>query len=226
MTLPYPAFRRGILYVALTAVVTAALGCGSKDEVPEKKMEESKVPAIVFLGDSLVAGYRLMPEEAFPARIQKKIEAEKLPYRVVNAGRSGDTTAGGLSRLDWILRREVHLKVLVIELGSNDAMRGTSLAVTEENIRQIIRKTRAFDPNVKILLMELHTFPNMGPEYAKGFTAIYPRISRTENVPLLPFLLMGVAGKPDLNQDDAIHPNSKGSVIVAENVWKALRPHL
>ena len=194
---------------------------------PKNATEQKKTgPSIVFLGDSLTAGLGLPDDKTYPALVEKKLEGEGLKYRVINGGRSGDTTAGGLARLPWYLRKEIEMRVLVIELGNNDAMRGQSVSSIEKNLTEIIRKTRAYDPSIKILLCELRTFPNLGREYGTTFAAVFPRVAKKEKVPLLPFILDGVGGHPDLNQADGIHPNESGSLIVTENVYRAIRPHL
>lgn len=183
-------------------------------------------PVIVFLGDSLTAGLGLSESEALPARIQARIDSAGLGYRVINAGRSGDTTAGGLARLDWYFRGGADIRALVIGLGSNDAMRGLPLASLEENLRQIIAKARERKPDVKIFLWALETFPNMGKEYGDAYKALFPRVASSERVLLLPFPLEEVAARPDLNQEDGIHPNAEGTEKMAERIWTSLRPEL
>lgn len=187
---------------------------------------ERQYPSIVFLGDSLTAGFGLPADLAFPARVEERIRAEGLPYRVINAGRSGDTTAGGLERLDWYLQPDVKAAVFVIGLGSNDAMRGMELAAIERNLREMIHTIRRHDASIKILLFGMKTFPSMGRRYAGGYERMFVRVARSEKVVLLPFPLRGVAAHPELNQSDGIHPNEKGALIVSNNVWKDLRPHL
>jgi acyl-CoA thioesterase-1 len=183
-------------------------------------------PAIVFLGDSLTAGFGLSESEALPALIQRRADDEHLPYRIVNAGRSGDTSAGGLARIDWYLKDSLELKALVIGLGSNDAMRGLPLETMEANLRQIIQRTRQRKPAAKIFLWELKTFPNLGEEYAGAYAAVFPRVAQSEGVTLIPFPLEAVAAQPELNQSDGIHPNARGTERVAERVWATLRPNL
>jgi len=183
-------------------------------------------PALVFLGDSLTAGLGLSEGEALPARIQARLDAEHLGYRSINAGRSGDTTAGGVARLDWYFRDSVDLRVLIIGLGSNDAMRGLSLEAMEANLREMIRRTRERKPEAKILLWELRTFPNMGREYAAAYEAVFPRVAESEKVTLIPFPLEDVAGHPELNQNDGIHPTAEGAEKVAARIWAVLRPQL
>lgn len=182
---------------------------------------------MLILGDSLTAGFGLPKDRAFPALLEEKFKTEGIPLAVVNGGLSGDTTSGGLSRLPWFLsRKELDLKALVIELGNNDAMRGKTPESVEKNLTEIIRLARKERPGIQIFLCDLHTFPNMGREYVNSFKAVFPRVARKEKVILLPFLLAGVAGKPELNQKDGIHPTGEGARIVADNLFKSLRPHL
>ena len=183
-------------------------------------------PTIVFLGDSLTAGLGLSEGEALPALIQQRVDVDRLPYHVVNAGRSGDTTAGGLARIDWYFKDSLDLKAIVIGLGSNDAMRGLSLETMETNLRQLIRRTRERKPDAKIFLWELKTFPNLGQEYAGAYAAVFPRVAQSEGVTLIPFPLEAVAARPELNQSDGIHPNAEGTRQVADRVWATLRPAL
>ena len=183
-------------------------------------------PAIVFLGDSLTAGFGLSEGEALPALIQQKLEAGHLPFRVVNAGRSGDTTAGGLARVDWYLKESLELRAVVIGLGSNDAMRGLPLETMERNLRQIIARIRERKPDAKIFLWELRTFPNLGQAYAADYAAVFPRVAEAEKLTLIPFPLEPVAARPELKQSDGIHPNAEGTRAVAERVWASLAPQL
>ncbi|WP_211345540.1 arylesterase [Paraflavitalea soli] len=176
---------------------------------------------IVFFGNSLTAGYGLDPTEAFPAVIQAKIDSLHLPYKVVNAGLSGETTAGGKGRIDWLLQQPVD--VFVLELGGNDGLRGIPVSETGKNLQEIIDRVKAKYPQAKILLAGMQVPPNMGSKYAGEFRAVFKMLADKNNVPLVPFLLEGVGGVPELNQADGIHPTAKGAVIVAENVWKVLK---
>jgi acyl-CoA thioesterase I len=183
------------------------------------------VPAprtLAFLGDSLTAGYGLAPEEAFPSLIEARLRARGLPWRVVNAGVSGDTSAGALRRLDWLFRGRVD--VLFVCLGANDGLRGIPIAETERNLRTIVAKARAQGASVVLAGMMLPE--NYGTEYRRGFEAMYARLARELKLPFLPFLLKDVAMEPGLNQHDGIHPNAAGSRKVADTVWKALEPVL
>lgn len=179
---------------------------------------------LLFIGDSLTAGYGLDPDESYPALVQKKIETAGLPWRVVNAGLSGDTTAGGLRRLDWILRQKVNL--IVIELGANDGLRGIAPEVTKDNLRKIIERIRRTTPETAIVLAGMQVPANLGPEHTKQFAAIYPALAKECSVALIPFLLEGVGGHPELNQTDGIHPTAEGQAILAANVWAVIEPLL
>lgn len=179
---------------------------------------------VLFFGDSLTAGYGLDPTRAFPALVQQFISERELAYRVVNAGVSGETSSGGLRRIDWILRQDVD--VLVLELGANDALRGTDLALTAENLQAIIDRTRAKYPDVEIVLAGMQVPPNLGADYTQEFAALFVRLAEANDAHLIPFLLDGVGGVPSLNQADGIHPNVEGHRLVAENVWATLEPLL
>ena len=179
---------------------------------------------ILFLGTSLTAGLGLEPDSAYPQQIQRKIDASKLPYQVVNAGVSGETSAGLLRRLDWVLRRPAD--VVVVETGANDGLRGLPVDATRATIANVLARIRRERPDAKILLVQMEAPPNLGPEYTSAFHAMFPELAREHGVSLLPFLLEGVAGEPRLNQSDGIHPNNQGERIVAENVWRVLQPML
>jgi acyl-CoA thioesterase-1 len=179
---------------------------------------------VVFLGDSLTAGLGVQSAEAFPALIAEKIRAAGLPFEVENAGLSGDTSAGGLRRMDWLLQRRID--VLVIELGANDGLRGQQLKSMKANLQSIIDKTKAKNPQVKIVLAGMQVPPNLGAEYASGFEKIYAELARENNAVLIPFLLEGVGGHRELNQQDLIHPSAAGHRIVADLVWRTLEPIL
>ncbi len=179
---------------------------------------------IVVLGDSIAAGFGIDPGDAFPALLQKKIDAAKLPFRVINAGLSGDTTAGGLRRVDWILRQPVD--ILLIELGGNDGLRGLPPAETRSNLQGIIDRARARHPRVRIVVAGMKMPSSMGPEYTAEFEKIFPEIARKNGAPLVPFLLENVGGKADLNLPDRIHPTPEGHRLIAENIWPILEPLL
>lgn len=179
---------------------------------------------ILFLGDSITAGYGLEPAQAYPALIQGKINAKRWPFKVINAGQSGDTSAGGLGRMDWLLKN--HIDVLVLELGGNDGLRGLPAETTRKNLQAIIDRTKEKYPEAKIILAGMQVPPNMGRDYAKKFDAIFAELAKKNKAALIPFILEGVGGVAALNLPDGIHPTVKGHQIVAANVWKVLEPIL
>ena len=179
---------------------------------------------ILFFGDSITAGYGLDEEDAFPALIQQKIDSLDLNYSVVNAGLSGETSAGGLRRIDWVLQQSVD--IFVLELGGNDGLRGIDPASTKENLQGIINKVEDKYPDAAIVLTGMQAPPNMGQDYTESFHQIFHDLAGTNDVLFLPFILEGVAGDPDLNLPDGIHPTEEGHKILAENVWDILRPVL
>ena len=189
-------------------------------------LRAAEVKTVVFFGDSLTAGYGLDDPgvQAFPALIQQKIDAAHLPWRAVNAGLSGETTAGGLRRVEWILRQPVD--IFVLELGGNDGLRGIPLTDTQANLQAIIDRVRAKYPAARIILAGMQIPSNLGPDYTRAFRRIFPELAEKNRLTLIPFLLEGVGGRPELNQTDGIHPTAAGHVIVADNVWKVLRPLL
>lgn len=179
---------------------------------------------ILFLGDSITAGYGLEPAQAYPALIQEKIDAKNWSFRVVNAGQSGDTSAGGLNRMNWLLKNRVD--VLVLELGGNDGLRGLPAETTRKNLQAIIDRTRAKNPAAKIVLAGMMVPPNMGRDYGQQFAAIFTDLAKQNKAALIPFVLENVGGVRELNLPDGIHPTAKGHEIVANNVWKILEPVL
>lgn len=181
-------------------------------------------PIVLFLGTSLTAGLGVGPEEAYPALVQQKIDSAGLGFRVVNAGVSGETSAGGLRRVDWLLRQPI--TVLVVELGANDALRGQDLDSTRANLQTIIDHTRAAWPNATIVLAGMQAPPNLGRRYTEGFRNIFPDLARRNRTALVPFLLEDVGGVSELNQADGIHPTAKGHEIMAATVWRVLSPIL
>jgi len=181
-------------------------------------------PVVLFVGTSLTAGYGVDPDQAFPALVQEKIDAAGLRYRVANAGVSGETSAGALRRIDWLLRQKV--AVLVLETGANDGLRGQDPEATRANIQEILDRVRRRQPAARLVLVAMEALPNYGEEFRRRFRAIYPELAKKNGATLIPFLLKGVAGDPRLNQPDGIHPNPAGHQRLAENVWKALRPLL
>jgi acyl-CoA thioesterase-1 len=179
---------------------------------------------VLFLGTSLTAGLGLEPDSAFPQQLQRKIDAAALPYQTVNAGVSGETSAGLLRRLDWVLQRPAG--VIVVETGANDGLRGQPVAGTKATIGQILDRIRRDRPDARIVLMQMEAPTNLGAAYTSAFRAMYPALAREHGATLIPFLLDGVAGHPSLNQADGIHPNYVGERQVTETVWKGLEPVL
>jgi len=179
---------------------------------------------ILFYGDSLTAGYGLSTEDAFPAIVEEKLNKKGKPTKVVNAGLSGETTAGGLNRLDWVLKQPVD--IFVLELGGNDGLRGLPLDQTEKNLQAIIDKVKTKYPKAKIVIAGMLVPPNMGPDYSAGFRKIFPELAKKNKAALIPFLLQDVAGNEKLNIPDGIHPNVEGHKIVADNVLKVIEPLL
>lgn len=224
------ATRRAII-LAMAAMATTACG---RDEpsrapetaVPEVPREADKRPALVFLGDSLTAGFGLTASQAVPALIQAEVDRAGLGLRVINAGRSGDTTAGGKTRVDFYLRKEVAPRALVVWLGANDIMRGLPTSEIEANLRAIVQRAHEFDGELAVFLVQMRAFPNLGAEYAREFEAIYPRVAESEKATLIPFPMEEVAGRPDLNQPDGIHPTADGTTKVAAALWSALASRL
>ena len=214
-----------IRYGFLLALVVA---CGGDrpahlpdDPPPHPDGERGRV---VFLGTSLTAGLGLDPAKAYPALIQAKIDSAGLPYTAVNAGVSGETSAGALRRIDWLLQQPV--AVLVIETGANDALRGLNVDTMSANIQAVIDHARKLNPPPAIVLVGMRAPPNMGLDYVRRFRAAFPALAEKNEIPLVPFLLDGVAGRPSLNQGDMIHPTAQGQRIMAETVWRVVGPVL
>lgn len=220
---------RAFLVFVTVLAGTAAAAC-SGPQPPSSRPESRPVetaarsdrPRIVILGDSLTAGLGLPSSQAYPALLQQRIDRRGLDYEVVNAGVSGDTTAGGLRRLNWVLSGEV--RVLVVALGANDGLRGLPVAEMRRNLSTIVATAR--NRGVQVLLAGMEAPPNVGPEYTEAFRDVYRDVARSQGVPLIPFLLEGVAGESNLNQRDGIHPNEAGAEHLAETVWQALEPIL
>lgn len=206
--------------VIISLLVSIALGLASV------RAADTAPKTILFFGDSLTAGYGLgdASTEAFPGLIQKKITDAKLPWRVVNAGLSGETTAGGLRRIDWVLRTPVD--IFILELGGNDGLRGLSPEVARKNLQGIIDKVRAKNPSAKIVVAGMTMPVSMGEAYVREFAAIFPALAKANDTALIPFLLEGVGGVPELNLADGFHPNPAGHKLVADVVWKTLEPLL
>lgn len=190
--------------------------------VQGQAQDENKV--ILFFGDSVTAGLGVETNEAFPALIQNKIDSAGLNYEVINGGLSGETSAGGLRRIDWVLQRPVD--VMILELGGNDGLRGIDLKSTKENLQQIIDKAKAKYPEMKIIIAGMQVPPNLGPEYSNEFLQIYPALAQENNLPLIPLFLNSIGGNEELMQQDGLHPTSEGHKVLANLIWEHLQPLL
>ncbi|WP_025142576.1 arylesterase [Pedobacter jeongneungensis] len=208
------------------------LSCGNQqsksntDKTLDSADQKTSVPAakkknILFFGTSLTAGYGLDPTEAYPALIQNRIDSLKMPYNVINGGLSGETSAGGKGRIDWLLKQPVD--IFVLELGANDGLRGLPVAQTIKNLQDIIDRVKAKYPDAKMVMAGMQVPPNMGTKYAADFKNMFPDLAKKNQMALIPFLLDKVGGVPKLNQADGIHPTAEGDKILAENVWIVLK---
>jgi acyl-CoA thioesterase I len=206
----------------LAVLVAPALALAGGPESSAAEM--TRTNTVVILGDSLAAGLGVDFDQAFPALLQKRVNAAGWQDTVVNAGVSGDTSADGLARIDWLLRRK--LDVLIVELGGNDGLRGLPVTVTRTNLQAILDRVRTKYPRAQFIIAGMQMPPNMGEDYTHAFRELFPELARRNQAALIPFLLAGVGGDPNLNQDDRIHPNAEGHRIVADNVWSILRPVL
>jgi acyl-CoA thioesterase-1 len=184
--------------------------------------QSPKRPTVLFIGTSLTAGYGLDPEQAYPAVLEHIADSAGTPITSINLGVSGETSAGALRRMDWVLRQAAD--IVVIETGANDALRGLSVDAARANIEKIVEKVQAVKPGTPILLVQMEAPPNLGTSYTRRFHDMYGEIAKEKGIVLAPFLLDGVAGDPKLNLPDGLHPNATGAKIVAQNVWRALEP--
>jgi acyl-CoA thioesterase-1 len=214
----------------IPVIVIASCDGGSKPSQsstskPETAAASSHTKTILFFGDSLTAGYGLDdPADAFPNQVQHKIDSAKLPYTIINGGLSGETSAGGKGRIDWLLKQPID--IFVLELGANDGLRGIPIKETTQNLQAIIDRVKAKYPNAKLILLGMQVPPNMGADYVTGFKNIFPQLATKNKMALVPFLLQGVGGVRSLNQADGIHPTAKGAKILANNVWDVLKDEL
>lgn len=212
-----------ILIIALISACNN--GVNNKNEIEkEDNLEAQKITKkknILIFGDSLTAGLGVETEEAFPALLGNKIDSLGLPYEVINGGLSGETSAAGKARIDWLLKDSV--AVFVLELGANDGLRGIPVTETRKNLQSIINQVKAKYPDAKLVMVGMEVPPNMGKTYASDFRKIFPELASKNNMALVPFLLDRVGGVPELNQADGIHPTAEGHQILAENVWKVLK---
>lgn len=215
-------------FSVILSILAILAGCGtsseSKKQNPtgiEKTNTKTAQKTILFFGNSLTAGYGIEQEDSFAGLTQARLDSLQIDYRVINGGLSGETTAGGLSRLDWFLEDEP--TIFVLELGGNDGLRGIIPSESKKNLLAIIEKVQTKYPETKIILAGMQIPPNMGQEYTDEFKKIYPQIATEKNVTLIPFLLEGVAGNPNLNLPDGIHPTEAGHKIVFETIWIYLK---
>ncbi|MBB6502968.1 arylesterase [Pedobacter cryoconitis] len=223
-------------YIVLILLIVTLAGCGSAQKPEDKtavtplkdttttKEKQQTIKNILFFGTSLTAGLGVDPDQAFPALIQKKIDSLHLPYKVINAGLSGETSAAGKSRISWLLKQRVD--VFVLELGANDGLRGIPVQQTADNLQAIVDKVKQKYPQARMLLTGMQMPPSMGERYTHDFSAIFPALAKKNKMDFLPFLLKGVGGIARLNQKDGIHPTPEGHRILAENVWQKLQAEL
>ena len=188
---------------------------------PLVSFTSSEKKIVIFFGDSITAGYGLSKQQAYPSILQSQLDEEGIECEIINAGLSGETSAGGLSRISWILKKPVD--VFVLELGANDALRGVPLESTKKNLQEIMNKVREKNPDVTFIIAGMMVPPNLGKEYAQEFMSIFPALAKENDSILVPFLLDGVAGNEDLNLPDGIHPNAQGHQILADNVMPFLK---
>jgi acyl-CoA thioesterase-1 len=234
----------GLCVLGLVAGVAFIAGCGSDRNIKSEPIASEakdnmtavkgaspsttpssttlREPVVLFFGTSLTAGQGLEPEEAFPSLVEQLADSAGLPIRAVNAGLPGETTAGAVRRIDWVLRQPAD--VIVLEIGANDALRGLPPAAAKSNIERVVAAVRRTQPRAKIVLVQMEAPPNFGNPYTRAFRSIYADVARRENLTLIPFLLDGVAGIARFNQPDGIHPNLAGERIVAANIWRGLAP--
>jgi acyl-CoA thioesterase I len=209
--------QRAVSRTAIWSIMLSILAAAAMAAAPAPR-------TVLFLGDSITAGYGVDVAQAYPALIQERINAKGWNFKVVNAGQSGDTSAGGLARLDWLMKNPID--VLVLELGGNDGLRGLPVAATEKNLQSIIDRARQHYPEMKLVIAGMKIPPNLGQDYAREFNAMFPRLAKKNKAALIPFILEGVGGVRKLNLSDGIHPTDEGHAIVARNVWQVLEPVL
>lgn len=228
----YPFIRNSLLICSILVAAIASACSAARHDRPSNgtaakplvtPQSQSQRPKIIAFGDSLTAGFGLAEKESYPYLLQEKLKADGYDYEVVNAGVSGDTSLGGLERADWVLEQE-NAKILILELGANDLLRGLPPARMKENLDKIIRKAKA--KNIEVLLCGMLAPPGAGPDYQREFMMAFPDLADEHDIEFLPFLLEGVAMKKELNQPDGIHPNAEGEKVMTENIYRALKPML
>lgn len=219
---------KGILLLTSLGLFACQSEPAKNTVAPQAQTQEQPAPAakknIVFFGNSLTAAYQLSPEQGFTAILQRRIDSLGLAYTCVNAGLSGETTADGVNRIDWVLQQPVD--IFVLELGGNDALRGLPVTESKKNLQAMLEKVKAKYPDSKLVVAGMLAPPNLGAAYTNAFRDMYPAVARKNGAVLIPFLLDGVGGIPELNLPDGIHPNVEGQKVVAETVWKILKPLL
>ena len=218
-----------LCFISIT-IISSACGVSTAEQQTDKRVEKkpptqivSDKPKIVAFGDSLTAGFGLAEKESYPYLLQERLKADGYNYEVINAGVSGDTSLGGLERIDWVLEQE-NVKILILALGANDLLRGLPVGKMKANLATIIKKAKA--KNVEVLLCGMLAPPTMGAQYQREFIATFPDLASEYKVGFMPFILEGIALNPKLNQGDGIHPNAEGAKILTANVYKALQPLL
>jgi acyl-CoA thioesterase-1 len=223
---------QSVLARVFIIICSFSVGCQAPDQSrtgEESKEQASKIkivsrPIILFFGNSITAGYQLDMQQAFPALIQTRLDSMGYQYKTINAGLSGETSASGVRRIDWVLRDKP--EIFVLELGANDGLRGLPLKETMINLQEIIEAVKAMNQDVQIVIAGMQVPPNLGQEYTEQFNNIFKDLADNNQAVLIPFLLEGVAGDPDLNLSDGIHPTAEGHTILAETVWQSLLPVL
>ncbi len=224
--------KRTLFFITICSFLLACQGqktennnTAAKQAADKNQSNTAPQKTLIFFGNSLSAAFGLNISEGFAGRIEQRLDSLKSGYKVIHAGNSGETTAGGVSRVDWVISRQ-KTDIFVLELGGNDALRGLKVSDTEKNLQEIINKVKGKYPDCKIILAGMYAPTNMGKDYTKSFQAIYTNLAKKNNLPLIPFLLEGVGGIAKLNLPDGIHPTPEGHKIVTENVWKVLKTQL
>lgn len=214
-------FVMALVWIACSEPEQSSHQVKSRQKSQNGISSEEPARIILFFGNSITAGYGVKPEDAFPNLIQKQLDSLELPYKAINAGLSGETTASGVNRIEWVLREPV--AIMVLELGGNDGLRGIDPGETKKNLQEIIDLSQAKYSDMRIIIAGMEAPPNMGQQHVAAFRSIFRELSQLNELPLIPFLLEGVGGELELNLPDGIHPNEQGHKIVAENVWAVLK---